>query len=250
MWAIDRHRSWAALALLLGQALGIHVAHAQTTPTVTTADIERAKRSQPSVTEQDVQRARERNRMPTDVELRRVPVPSTPNIDALPKPAAQAPVDLEALARGFDAQTGQAAPTPKAGPALLVFISFAMPEAALTRLIDQAARAHASLVLRGLVDGSLVRTVSRVQQLIGTRKVAVQIDPQAFDRYAITKTPSFVLVRDGTQPQPCASGLCVPGDGFVTAAGDVSLDYTLAFFQRSAPRFTKDAAGFLKRLKG
>lgn len=235
---------------MLGQALVIHAAHAQTTPTVTEADIERAKRSQPSITEQDVQRARERNRMPTDAELRRVPVPSTPNIDALPKPATQAPVDLEALARGFDAQTGQAALSPKAGPVLLVFISFAMPEATLSRLVDQAARAQASLVLRGLVDGSLVHTVSRVQQLIGTRKVAVQIDPQAFDRYAITQTPTFVLVRDGTQPQPCAGGLCVPGDGFVTASGDVSLDYALSFFQRSAPGFAKDASGFLKRLKG
>ncbi|WP_428425537.1 type-F conjugative transfer system pilin assembly protein TrbC [Methylibium sp.] len=235
---------------MLGQVLAIHAAHAQTTPTVTEADIERAKRSQPSITEQDVQRARERNRMPTDAELRRVPVPSTPNIDALPKPATQAPVDLEALAHGFDAQTGQAALSPKAGPVLLVFISFAMPEATLSRLVDQAARTQASLVLRGLVDGSLVHTVSRVQQLIGTRKVAVQIDPQAFDRYAITQTPSFVLVRDGTQPQPCAGGLCVPGNGFVTASGDVSLDYALSFFQRSAPGFARDASGFLKRLKG
>lgn len=250
MSATDRHRSWAALALLPSLVLGIHAAYAQPTPTVTDADIERARRSQPSITEQDVQRARERNRMPTDVELRRVPAPSTPNIDALPKPATQSPVDLEALARGFDAQTGQAALMPKPGPALLVFISFAMPEAALTRLVDQAARAQASLILRGLVDGSLVHTVSRVQQLVGTRKVAVQIDPQAFDRYAITKTPTFVLVRDGTQPQPCAGGLCVPGDGFAAASGDVSLDYALAFFQRSAPRFSKDAAGFLKRLKG
>ncbi len=250
MWGTDRHRSWAALALLLGLVCGPHGAHAQATPTVTEEDIERAKRSQPSITEPDMQRARERNRMPTDAELRRVPVPSTPNIDALPKPTTHAPVDLEALARGFDAQTGQAALNSKPGPALLVFISFAMPEATLSRLVDQAARAQASLVLRGLVDGSLVHTVSRVQQLIGARKVAVQIDPQAFDRYAITKTPTFVLVRDGMQPQPCASGLCVPGDGFVTAAGDVSLDYALALFQRSAPRFSKDADDFLKRLKG
>jgi conjugal transfer pilus assembly protein TrbC len=249
VWATDRHRSWAALALLPSLLLGIQTAHAQTAPTVTDADVEGARRSQPSITEQDVQRARERNRMPTDAELRRVPVPFAPNIDALPKPATQVPLDLKALARGFDAQTGQAALTPKPGPALLVFISFAMPEGSLARLVDQATRAQASLVLRGLVDGSLVHTVSRIQQLIGTRKVVVQIDPQAFDRYAITKTPTFVLMRDGTQSQPCASGLCVPGDSFVAAAGDVSLDYALLFFQRSAPGFSKDSGGFLKRLK-
>lgn len=244
MWGTDRLRVVVALGLLASQGL-----HSQTPSVVTDADIERAKRSQPSISEQDIQRARERNRMPTDAELQRVPVPSTPRLDALPKPAAPNPVDLEALARGFDAQAGQPALRADAGPALLVFISFAMPEATLTQLVDQAARARASLVLRGLVEGSLVRTVARVQQLIGTRRVAVQIDPQAFDRYAITQTPSFVLMRNGAQPQPCASGLCVPSEGFVLAAGDVSMDYALAYFQRSAPSFAKEAGSFRKRLK-
>ena len=245
MWGTDRHR----LVVVLG-LLAWHAAHAQTPPIVTDADVERARRSQPKVSEQDIQRARERNPMPTDAELRRVPVPSAPKLDALPQPTARSPVDLEALARGFETSAGKPALPAQTGPALLVFISFAMPEPTLAQLVDQATRARASLVLRGLVDGSLVRTVARVQQLIGTHQVAVQIDPQAFDRYAITQTPSFVLVRDGAQPQPCASGLCVPGDGFVRVAGDVSLDYALAFFQRSAPALSKDATAFIKRLKG
>ena len=36
---------------------------------------------------------------------------------------------------------------------------------------------------------------------------------------------------------------------FVMAAGDVSLDYALAFFQRSAPAFVRDAGTVLQRLK-
>lgn len=187
--------------------------------------------------------------MPSDAELRRAPVPAAPRIDALPQQAGRAPIDLEALARGFDKAQGQPGFSAKPGPVLLVFVSFAMPEAALSRLVDQAARANASLVLRGLADGSLVRTVARVQQLIGGHRVAVQIDPQAFDRYAVTRTPSFVLLRDGAPAAPCASGLCVPGDGYVMVAGDVSLDYALAFFRRSAPAFAKDAGAFLQRLK-
>ena len=132
---------------------------------------------------------------------------------------------------------------------MLVFVSFSMPDAALSRVVDQAAKADATLVLRGLANGSLVRTVTRVRQLIGSRRVAVQIDPQAFDRYAITQAPSFVLVRDGAQASSCAAGVCVPGDGFVMAAGDVSLDYALALFRRSAPAFSRDANVFLARLK-
>lgn len=244
MWGTERFREGVLVASLVAGPF----AHAQA-PTVTEADIERARRSQPTVTEADIQRARERHRTPTDAELRQAPVPAAPRIDALPQPASRPPIDLEALARGFGNGPRPQALNAKPGPALLVFVSFAMPEAALSRLVDQAARTRASLVLRGLVDGSLVRTMTRVQELIGSRQVAVQIDPQAFDRYAVTQTPSFVLVRDGAPAAPCASGLCVPGDGYVMAAGDVSLGYALAFFQRSAPAFSKDAGAFLKRLK-
>ena len=191
---------------------------------------------------------REESRMPGDDETRRI-VPSTPRLDALPKPATGATVDLGALASGFDATARQPGLGRNNGPLTLVFVSFAMPDAALARLVDQAAKADAILVLRGLVDNSLTQTASRVRQLIGSRRVAVQIDPQAFDRYAVTQTPSFVLVRDGAGAAPCTSGLCVPGNGYVIAAGDVSLDYALAFFQRSAPAFSKDAGAFLMRLK-
>lgn len=248
MWGTEALRR-GALSALAALLFGAQWANAQA-PAVTDADIERAKRSQPSITDADIQRARERHRAPTDAELRSVPVPAAPNIEALPQPANRAPIDLEALAKGFDTNAAQRGLTGKAGPTLLVFVSFSMPEGALSRLVEQSARARATLVLRGLVDSSLVRTVSRVQQLIGTRLVAVQIDPQAFDRYAVTQTPSFVLVRDGAQAVPCAKGLCVPSDGFVMAAGDVSLDYVLAFFQRSAPAFAKEAGAFQKRLKG
>jgi len=245
VWATDYLHAAVAAGLVAFACL----AFAQPAPTVTESHIEKARRAQPVVTDQDMQRARERNRMPTDEELRRVPIPAAPRIDKLPVPATQAPIDLEALARGFDAQASLSALQRAAGPSVLIFVSFAMPEVALGRLVEQASQAQATLVLRGLVDGSLVRTAARVQQLIGARKVAVQIDPQAFDRYAVTRTPSFVVVRDGAQAAPCATGLCVSGDGYAIVSGDVSLEYALAHVQRSAPRFAKDAGTVLRRLK-
>ena len=125
-----------------------------------------------------------------------------------------------------------------------------MPEATITRLLDQAARARATLVLRGFVNGSLRDTVERMQRLIGNRQVAVQIDPQAFDRFSIVRTPSFVLVREGAASKPCATGMCIASDQFVLAAGDVSLDYVLRFFERSAPGMAPDASSYLQRMKG
>jgi len=133
-------------------------------------------------------------------------------------------------------------------PRLIVFISLSMPEATLARLVDQAARARAQLLLRGLSDGSLPRTAARIQQLIGTRAVAVQIDPRAFDRYAIQRVPSFVLARPGAQDAACNGKQCARADDHVMAAGDVSLDYALAHFQRTTPAFAKDAGRFLTRL--
>ncbi|HYC49461.1 MAG TPA: type-F conjugative transfer system pilin assembly protein TrbC [Burkholderiales bacterium] len=86
--------------------------------------------------------------------------------------------------------------------------------------------------------------------MIGQREVAFQIDPQAFDRFAIAKTPSFVLVREGAQSKPCSSGQCFASDAFVSTAGDVSLDYALEYIQRTAPQYSREAAQFLKRIRG
>ena len=48
----------------------------------------------------------------------------------------------------------------------------------------------------------------------------------------------------------CAAGMCIAIDQFVLAAGDVSLDYALKFFERSAPATAGDASAYLKRMKG
>lgn len=75
-----------------------------------------------------------------------------------------------------------------------------------------------------LVDGSIRETVTRVQALIGSRRVAVRIDPEAFDRYGITRMPTFVLVMDGARAEACASRVCGSSQQFVKVAGDVTLD--------------------------
>lgn len=239
-----------ALGVIAALTVGSQ-ALAQGTPVITEADIERARREGPSVTEQDIEAAKRKYSTPGDADRKAAPTP-TPRIDALPQPASQLPIDLEALARGYAVQTeamtqAQGLAT---GPGLFVFVSLTMPRSTLQRLVDQSARAKASIVIRGLVNGSLRDTVALVQGLIGTRQVAVQIDPLAFDRFAITRVPSFVLVRDGTRPVSCASGSCAPADSFLRSSGDVSLDYALEHMQRSVPGFGPAAELFLKRIRG
>lgn len=246
------HPFLALTALILSSAVSISTALAQAAPIVTDADIERVRREQPHITEQDLKRARQKYRSPTEAELSAAPVPVQPNIDALPQPKTNAPIDLEALAKGYSAQSDAMAQAQgfATGPGLFVFISLSMPQATLQRLVDQAARAQASIFIRGFAGGSLRATVAQVQVLIGQRQVAIQIDPQAFDRFAIERVPSFVLVRDGTRPVSCASGTCAPPEAYLRTIGDVSLDYALELMQRRAPQFAKDADGFLRRIKG
>jgi conjugal transfer pilus assembly protein TrbC len=125
--------------------------------------------------------------MPTDAELERVPVPSTPNIDAAGKPT---PLDVEAIARRYQSLQAAVAPDANAAsPRLQIFVTLAMPEASLAALIAQAARAHAVLVLRGAKNGSIRQTLDAATKLIGTQRVAWQIDPPAFARYRITAAP-------------------------------------------------------------
>lgn len=176
------------------------------------------------------------------------PAKVMPRVDALPAPVTQVPVDLEALARGFAASTEKPALPGATEPRLIVFISLAMPQATLARLAEQAARARAQLVLRGLSEGSLPRTAVRIQQLIGSRPVAVQIDPRVFDRYGIQRVPSFVLARPGVDDTACGEQQCAISDGHAVVAGDVSLDYALAHIQHSAPALAKDAGRFRARL--
>lgn len=230
-----------ALSLAAAQVL------AQPAPVITDEDLARVRRETPTVTEEDVRRAQQQPVAPLP---QAAPV-STPRIDALPKPLTNTLPDLGDIARGYaggDDAPG-AALSLATGPGLFVFVSLAMPEPTLARLVDQAARAQAAILIRGFANGSLRKTVSRLQKLIGKRQVAVLIDPQAFDRYAVERVPTFVLARDGMRPAACAGGTCPPPADYVSTMGDVSLDYALDHLRRAAPRFEADAGLFLARLR-
>lgn len=230
----------AALATLLLSAQAV----AQPAPVITDDDLARVRRETPTVAEEDVRRAQQRHAVPAPSSA---PSPA-PRIDALPQPLTNQLPDLGDITRGY-AHTPVSGALPTSGPGLFVFVSLAMPEPTLARLVDQAARAKASILIRGFANGSLRETVGRIQKLIGQREVAVFIDPQAFERYAVKRVPTFVLARDGARPAACGDGTCPAPTDYVSAAGDVSLDYALDQLRRAAPRFETEAGVFLARLK-
>lgn len=164
--------------------------------------------------------------------------PPAPRLEHLPVPASPRPrPDYLDLGRAA------ASPAEPDQPALLVFVSFSMPEASLRRLVDDAAASRATLVLRGFKDGSVAQTLGAAAQLLAGRAVAWNIDPDAFARYAIGAVPAYVLVRGGQQSRGCGNdAACAPGTEYVRVAGDVSIAHALRAMTDASPDFAAAAA--------
>lgn len=210
--------------------------------------------------------ARALNARPMPTPERLVTQPSR----ALPKvaphasnPAAANTIDIAAMARQGATLT---APPPAANgtSALRIFITLDMPRGSLQRLVDQAARSGATLVLRGLKAQSMRQTLAAVGELIETRRVSWVIDPDAFTRFQVSAAPTFVLTL-ADEPMPSTPGFgSVPelprcaGTGcaaptaqanFLSVSGDVSLDYALDAMLRASPEATPRASTILQRLR-
>lgn len=198
-------------------------------------------------TAEAIERAQQRHPFPDLQRLDQVPLPGLPRITP-DRPA----IDLEALARQHAATPRQNPDATRDAPALRIFVTLAMPDASLRLLVDQARRAGATLLLRGLKDRSMKQTLASVQALIGTNKVAWQIDPEAYTRYGIRHAPTFVLTRatadQDASPGTC-TGHCVATTAYFSVAGDVSLDYALDTIVRRHPDAGRVAALFLQRLR-
>ena len=142
----------------------------------------------------------------------------------------------------------------KSGPQLYVFVSFSMPEVTLKRLLTQASRIDASLILRGLIDDDMGKTKTRIAQLLEadenglTRiKGGFAIDPTLFERFDIQQAPTFVLT-DSPAPR-CTDAGC-DDVSYARLSGDTTLEYALQTMQREAPAMKASATELLSRIRG
>jgi conjugal transfer pilus assembly protein TrbC len=206
-------------------------------------------------------------RLPSAQDLQRA-APSMPQLDALPavppSPASATPAtaDLFELASRYErmrvGEQPAGLPSPQdALPGLMVFVSLGMPVASLERLVDDAQRTGAVLVLRGVQNRSLKTTKATIQQLIGQRRVAWRIDPPLFKALRIEAVPTYVLMDPNqAAPLPCGApgqedgtGQC--GQPFHTrVAGDVSIGRALLAMAETGPAAAAMASSYLRRLRG
>jgi conjugal transfer pilus assembly protein TrbC len=165
-------------------------------------------------------------------------------------PATGTGIDIGTLARQ-GSQIGGGMPPgahPLQEPALRIFITLDMPQGSLRRLVDQAERAGAVLVLRGLKNQSMRQTVAAVSDLLGQRKAGWVIDPEAFERHGVEAAPTFLLTT-GEDAPPCTATTCTVPRPFVSVSGDVSLDYALEHMARRHPGAAAVAVPYLSRLR-
>lgn len=208
----------------------------------------------PAVTEQQMEEARKLLRMPTDADIeavRRTIAPLQKTDPSLPVgPRTPAPIDPGALADQSQefakALSGQVMAS-RNQPALLLFVSLSMPQASLVAYADQAEQAKATIVIRGVKDRSMRRTMEAVQKIIGERKVAWVIDPTAFDRFDVTTVPTVVLTAASLAGATCSTRECTAPDSFAKVAGEVPIDHSLQEIQRRVPGLQAAAAPYLKR---
>ena len=209
---------------------------------------------------EDMARARNAHPFPTPAQIAAQPTSPLPQIPTTT--AAKATIDIAAMAR----QGGQlAAPSANATTpgTLRIFITLDMPRGSLQRLVDQAARSGAVLVLRGLKAQSLRQTLAVVSDLIDKRQVAWVIDPDAYTRYGVTSAPTFVLTladetaasgtgmasaKDSEANAPQCGSSCLAPTAFVRVTGDVSLDYALEAIAKRSPAAEPRATALLQRM--
>lgn len=115
---------------------------------------------------------------------------------------------------------------------LFVFVSSSMPRKSLENYLIEAKKYEAVLVIRGLIDGSFVKTQKFIQTF--GNDAFFQIDDEAFERFNINQVPAIVLVRDQE---------CHPGQKcdliFDKMYGNVSIKHALNLFDEQGD--VKDA---------
>jgi conjugal transfer pilus assembly protein TrbC len=132
------------------------------------------------------------------------------------------------------------------GPYLYLFFSFGMPKPSIERMAQDAERAGAILVMRGLIDNSGKKTREAIMALAKDHKIEVDIDPTVYRKFKIDQVPAVVLVKKfcATCQEPAAEG------EFIKISGDVTLSYALEQLDNNYSDWHGVISPYQKRLEG
>jgi type-F conjugative transfer system pilin assembly protein TrbC len=124
---------------------------------------------------------------------------------------------------------------------LYYFWSFSVPKASVQEVLSQGAKIGLVAVLRGLPEQPMKESLMQLQEIVGDRKINLQIDPILFSLYKISMAPAYVFA-EGVRTD-CEH--CQLPTRFWAVLGDVPLETALERIARSTP----SAEAFLKKLR-
>ena len=113
---------------------------------------------------------------------------------------------------------------------LLIFISSSMPKKTIVNLMTQSSSIGAVFVVRGLMNGSYVKTYKYFYGLKGDNTVGIMINPTLFKALAIDSVPTFALYKSS---QDLMKTACNVSPTYVKVSGDVPVQYALTQLQNS-----------------
>ena len=131
------------------------------------------------------------------------------------------------------------AATQKEEPELFYFFSFSMSHPSLREAARESGAAGAVMVLRGLLETDLGKTVSRISEMIGRAEAQVWIEPFLFECFSVEAVPQLVLAYGRLPGANCESLR------HIKVSGDVSLPYALGLMEKE----DKNAGVFIERLE-
>ena len=140
---------------------------------------------------------------------------------------------------------------------VLIFTSLSVPAASWRQWADNAARAGAPLVLRGVGAGGLRQTAGEIRLRLGEHKAgpgsksgtSIAIDPRLFRLFGIERVPAVVVVPGGVPP--CESRGCSgdPAPPHDLVAGNIGLDAALEAVAAEGDAGRAAAKRHLERLR-
>ena len=133
---------------------------------------------------------------------------------------------------------------------IIVFTSLSVPAPSWRQWAREAARIGAPLVLRGVGEGGMRATVTRIGDRLGGAEVGVAIDPRLFRLFGIERVPAVVVAPGGVPPcvsRGCSADPAPPHDAI---AGNTGLAAALEAIAAEGGSGRDIARRHLARLRG
>lgn len=145
-----------------------------------------------------------------------------------------------------------AAPDSDVGPGVIyVAVSLSMPKASLRQVARDAHAAGATLVIRGLVGNSFVRTQRALKEVfVEGEEAGLVIDPRVFQQYHVTKVPAVIAAPQ--EVVSCENGLDCdrPDVPFDIVRGNISLGAALKILSEKGEAAPEASRQALRRMEG